>query len=875
VQEFKVKGNNLSAEFGGGPVVINVATKSGTNVLHGTAFEYIRNAALDSTQIQDAIVNGKRVIAPYRQNQFGGTLSGPVVLPHIYNGKDRTFWFFDYEGLRFTEGQRFQQWEPTTAMLNGDFSGLTGADGQMIPIYDPATYDSTTGVRQQFAGNIIPKQRFSTLGAKIAALLPPASSQNGNISQFNTFGGNNQQNIQDQYNVRIDHKISDTTTIFGRYSKFDNPLINPMNVGDLSSENFPIRDRNLVVALTKIFNATTINEFHFGYNNEAFDTTPYNPTGQNYTQALGLMNLSPNPLQYGSPSVSGNYFGGIGGFAFDVVSGGSLFQYREMLSMVRGRHSFKAGATILDQRPWFLAEDSAKRGEFSFTGDFTAQLQNGSSVTGTGSDVADLLLGYPLAATGQTGSTYTKFTSTSTGVFFLDNFQVNPRLTLNLGLRWDYNMHYKPEDNDIEGFCTTCTSNGEPGMLVQTKLGQVRSQVVDPDWTQWGPRVGFAWSPGFIRNTVFRGGFGIFYDNTKGDETNMMEFTPDKTFVTTIENQNPSPTFTLDQAFPLVPPTTSNSPFVTTLHDKWPQNFEWNLDLQHTFARNWLVDAAYVGSHAKNVSLRWNINQAYLDANPLQPTPIESRRPFPLYGDLLTSDHPPFAIMNYNGLQLKLEKELSKGYSLIAGYTYSRCMNLYNADNADLDSQNAHDPQADYGLCGYDVRQQFNVSGIWNIRSNATGLMGALTKGWQLNAILQIQSGSPLFGPYMPGDWANVGGWYHTRLNRVCNGNLSRGSRGQSKWFDTSCFVPPARGTFGNAGRGVLIGPPFSTLDGSLFRNFPLFKEAGMQFRWEVFNTLNHANYSSPGVGYGSASYGIVSSEQAKRQMQFSLRLSF
>jgi hypothetical protein len=324
-----------------------------------------------------------------------------------------------------------------------------------------------------------------------------------------------------------------------------------------------------------------------------------------------------------------------------------------------------------------------------------------------------------------------------------------------------------------------------------------------------------------------------------------------------------------------VPPTTDFAPFVTDLHDKWPQNFEWNLDLQHTFARNWLVDAAYVGSHAKNVSLRWNINQAYPDANPLQPTPIQSRRPFPLYGDLLDSGHPPFAIMNYDGLQMKIEKEFSHGYSLIAGYTYSRCLNLYNSDNTDVDSEDAHNPQADYGLCGYDVRQHFDVSGIWYIPSNLTGFMGALTKGWQLNSIFQIQSGSPLFGPYMPGDWANVGRRYHDRLNRVCDGNMSAGRRGVAEWFDSSCFVPPAPGTFGDAGRAVLTGPPFNTLDGSLFRNFTLFREGALQFRWEVFNTLNVANYNAPGNTFGSASYDKISSEQAKRQMQFSLRLSF
>jgi hypothetical protein len=355
----------------------------------------------------------------------------------------------------------------------------------------------------------------------------------------------------------------------------------------------------------------------------------------------------------------------------------------------------------------------------------------------------------------------------------------------------------------------------------------------------------------------------------------MVEFPTDKTAYSTYQNQNPIPTLTLDQAFPLVPPGVNFSPFTTIPTDKWPKVHQWNLNLQHTFAANWMLEIGYVGSHGKNLSFRYNINQAVLDANPLNPTPIQSRRPFPLYGDLLDSGHPPFAISNYDGLQVRLERTFSHGFVFLAGYTFSRCENLYNSSSTDVYNQDAQNPQQDYGLCGFQVKNRFNATGIWQIPSGLQGFMGVLTKGWQLNGMLQMQSGSPIAGPYMPGDWANVGSRYHERMDRVCDGNLSGGQQSVMEWFNTSCFVPPARGTFGNAGSAILIGPGFNSLDASIFREFRLREETMLQFRWEAFNALNNGNYNAPNTSYGSAGYGVITSEGPKREMQFSLRLSF
>jgi hypothetical protein len=873
IQEFKLQRNAFSAEFGGAPAIVNVATKSGTNRLHGSLFEYVRNNIFDASQIQDPIVNGKRQISPYRQNQFGVSLGGPLVLPKIYNGKNRTFWFFDYESFRSRRFAEFIGTTISTPERTGDFSNLRDANGNVIPIYDPATYDPTTGLRQQFPGNVIPTSRMSPMGLKLLAFAPLPTVAGTNVTQANSFAGFDTIKNDNQYSGRIDHAISDKTTIFGRFSWYNSPFIFPGGTAAIDATNRPLDDRNAAFAVTYTVSPTTINELHLGWNKESFDVIPYNPSGQNITAALGIMNLSPLPQQYGAPAVFGNDIG-FGPPNWDIVSGGNLFQYSDHLVMIRGKHTIKVGGDILDERPWSLLEDTSKRGTYTFYGDYTSQLQSGVDVPDTGSDAADMLLGLPRESQGSIGSTHTKFTWQNYHVFVQDDIKVRPTLTLSLGYRYEYNMHFKPEDNDIEGFCVGCYQNGEPGMLVSTKLHQVRSQVVDPDWHQHGPRVGFAWTPFGMKNTVVRAGAGIFYENTKGDETNMEEYAPDKVNMVTLLNSNPTPMLTLDQTFPASSPGFNSAPFVTNPQDKWPQVNQWNLNVQHKFGANWMVEVGYVGSHGDHLQTRFQQNQAYPDKDPLNPTPIQSRVPYPLYSSsLLASDK--FGIANYNGLQMRAEKTFSHGFTLLIGYTFSRCQNMANADNSGTNNQNAHDLRADYGLCGFQIRNRFSASGIWDIPSGLHGFMGGVTKGWELNSILQMQSGQP-FMPGIPGDWANVGnvfGW--EELNRVCDGNLPASRRSVSEWFDTSCFVPPERGTFGNSGRDILIGPPYHTLDVSLFRNFRVGENAKFQFRVEAFNSLNNGNYNQPGEAYGQFGYGQIISENDKREIQFALRLEF
>lgn len=873
IQEFKLQRNAFSAEFGGAPVLINLGIKSGSNRIHGSLFEYLRNDVFDASQMQDPIVNGQKKIAPFRLNQFGGSAGGPVFVPKVYDGKNKTFWFFNYEGLRSRRYSNFIGQAIPTRYRGGDFSTLTTADGTFVPIYDPNTYNPATGLRLPFAGNVIPDNRIDPISRQVMTYFPVPQIENAPTGQPNSFVGRNEARNDDQYHIRIDQNISSKTTIFGRYSSYNSPILSPLGYADISTANFLLKSKNIGIGMTHSFSPTTLNEALFGFNNERFDVIPDNPSGENIGAQLGIKNLNPRPQQYGFPAVGGVSFSGIGPYNWDIVSGGKLFQYRDVLTMIRGRHTIKVGVSVSDMRPWELAEDTGLRGSWSFTGQFTAQLRQQAAIANTGSDVADLLLGIPQSSIGGIGSTYTQFTWQNTHVFIQDDFKVSPSLTLNLGFRYEYNMQAKPRDNKLAAFCTTCFDRGQPGKLITTDSGEMRSQVVDPDWRQFGPRVGFAWSPLKSRATVLRGGFGIFYDPTKGDELNFRQFHPDKTQLSSPINENPTPTFFVKDSFPVPPPGFNTDPFVVRTRDQWPQVYQWNVNIQQKITNNWLVEVGYVGSHGQNLSKRWNLNQARLDADPSNPTPVKSRQPFPLYGTVLGSFKA--GVSNYNALQVRAEKSFSDGFNLLVGYTFSRCQDMDSSASFAADNQNIYNLQNDYGLCGYQIKNRFNASGTWQIPlgKNMQGFGKYFISGWQLNGIVQVQSGSP-FTPSLPGDPARVGTRYLPRWDRACDGNLPSDQRTLARYFDTSCFTTPTPGTFGNSGRNVIIGPGFTSTDFSLFKNFPFRDAANLQFRAEFFNSLNNSNYNQPGTGFGP-NFGRILTEKHAREIQFALRLTF
>ena len=881
IQEFKLQRNAFSAEFGSASAIINVAIKSGTNNLHGSLFEFLRNDALDSSQFQDPIVNGEKQKAPFRMNQFGGSIGGPLFIPKVYDGKNRTFWFFGYEGLRRRRFQQFPSVAIPTRFRNGDFSDLRDASGNLIPIYDPLTQNPATGQRQPFAGNIIPSDRIDPITKQLLGYYPAPQNEFAPPGEINGIYSSGTTRNDDQYHIRIDHKISDKTSIFGRYSWFDSPIVSPLGYGDASRVNFLLKDRNLAVSLTHTFSPRSINEFRFGYNQDDFNVIP-DWSGGNVTQALGIKNLNPVPQQYGLPATGGVNFSGVGPYGWDIVSGGKLYQFNDVLTLIRGAHTLKVGGEIRRMAPWQLAEDTGRRGVFSFTGGFTSQIQNSASVPGTGSDIADFLLGTYQGTEGGIGSTYTEFDWTDYHAFIQDDWKVAPNFVLSLGLRYEFHQQAIPRDGKLEAFCPDCLVDGLPGDLLLTDKDNASGRRAPPgdvynDYNNFGPRLGFAWTPfKDHKDTVLRGGFGVFYENTKGDELNFRQHHPDKTqlFDPAIDTST-VPTLFMKDAYPIPPAGFNPDPFTVDAHDRWPYVLQWNMNIQHRLKGNMILEVGYVGSHGNKLSKRWNLNQARLDTDPLHPTPVSSRVPFPRFGTVLGSFKA--GISNYNALQVRLERSFQHGFYFVSGYTYSRCQDMDSSASFAADNQNIYDLKGDYGLCGFQIKNRFNVSGGWElpVGNNLKGVPAAFVKGWQLNSIVQLQDGSP-FTPRVSGDPARVGRRYYARPDRTCDGNLPGDQQTVSRFFDTGCFVQALPGTFGNSGRNVLLGPGFKSVDFSIFKNFQVTEGLRIQFRTELFNAFNFSNYDGPGVSVSSpATFGVITSEKDAREIQFGLRITF
>jgi hypothetical protein len=298
------------------------------------------------------------------------------------------------------------------------------------------------------------------------------------------------------------------------------------------------------------------------------------------------------------------------------------------------------------------------------------------------------------------------------------------------------------------------------------------------------------------------------------------------------------------------------------------------LNVQHKLAKEWLLEVGYVGSHGNKLSKRWPVNQAHVDVDPENPTPVASRTPFPRFGAPLGSFKA--GISNYNALQVRLEKSFSHGLYLVSGYTFSRCQDMDSSASFAADTQNIYDLKDDYGLCGFQVKNRANVSFGWEIPlgRSMTGVAGKLVKGWQLNSIVQLQDGSP-FTPIVSGIGANVGAWTNTRANRTCDGNLPDSEQTVTEFFDTSCFQFPQVGRFGNSGRNGLFSPGYKSADFSLFKNTYLSERTYIQFRAEFFNAFNFSNYNQPGRRLGAFSFGRITSETDAREIQFGLKIIF
>ena len=872
IQEFKVQTSGYSAEFGrSGGAVINATIKSGTNAFHGTAFEFLRNSALDA---RGFFAPADQPKAPFRQNQFGGTLGGPI-------RRNKTFFFVDYQGTRIGTSQTDISTVPTPAEIGGNFSTLL-AGAPAGQIFDPQSTTTVNGqtVRTPFAGNIIPASRLDPISSAVAKLYP-APNVPGALANNYVVNAPGTEQI-DQGDGRMDHNFSARQQIFARFSwsqinRFQQPPLPGLaDGGSYSTGNYIEDTRGAAIGYTFSISPTMVNEVRIGFNRAHYvDNTP--AYGQKYPSAgLAVPGVPDNATVNGLTLFQINAFHTLGEPGYTPTTSTSQeFQYGDTLSIVHGKHSLKMGPE-LHWSQFNLFQIGQPRGSFGFTGEFTAD--SPSSGDGSGSGLADMLLGLPTSSTIST-LTYFGNRQQTYGGFIQDDYQVSSKLTLNLGVRYDYSTPITEAHNRQSNF------DFATGQLVVAGQNGASAGLVFTDKTDFAPRVGFAWNP--FKNTVIRSGYGRFFSYQEirtGDPLQLaynLPFFYQPTFI----SDGITPILTVSKGFPSLNPSQAIDASVTASgsgagsHLHAPVLDEWNFNIQQQLPAKILFEVAYVGSKSTHLQTLLDPNQDPVPG----PGAIQSRRPYPQYGPF--TDIVDRGNSNYSALEIKAEKRLSNGLMFLSSFTYSKSMN----DQPEI-CCNAPWPQNSYNVAAERGPSDFNQKFRW-VSSfdyqlpvgkgqrflNSSRVADLILGGWHLGGIFTLHSGF-YFSPLMGYDPSNTGSIGLLRTDRTCNGNLPSGQRTINNWFDTSCFPLPTGYAFGNSGKNVLLGPGGVTSDTALRKMFAITEHQALEFRAEFFNVFNHAVFAQPDpyITDGPGATGVITSTVLpQREIQFALKLHF
>ncbi len=837
VQEFNVLRNSFSSEYGQGQAIVSAVTKSGTNQLHGSLFEYLRNDALDARNFFAAQKPA------YRRNQFGGTAGGPII-------KNKFFVFGGYEGLRTRQGQTFLGSVPAPVLLTGNLSSIP------TPVIDPST-------GEPFPGNIIPPNRIS----HFAQVLSPT------IPQPNATGPNNfriTKTFVDDYNdatFRADQVINSKHSLFERYIWYDGSQISPST---FSATNFPQSGQNLSIGETWVVSPTVVNEVRFGYNRANHLDSPISLGGSNWVQIVGLKNLTgaTDPIDFGRPNWSIAGYSGQGEGTITQGAIENIYSISDALSKVWGKHTIRVGIQGQNRR-FFQITEVPPRGSFSFTGLFT------------GNSIADYLLGYCANCQGAFGSSRSNYRSNTIAPFVDDVWQVTQRLTVHAGLRYEYLAPWK-EQNSQEGALDPVSGkiayHKVPAVIPASLAPLIINQdnffpagILKPDRNNWGPRLGIAYR--VSEKTVIRTGFGVYYDNLNLNELQFTRLVPPFYGNDSIVPDKSNP-ISVDTLFPsLTDIAQFPAPFSVDPNNRTPYTLEWNLNVQRSLGRDYLVEVAYTGSGSHKLTKRYNQNQANFGT-----TPIATRLPFPWFQPaILTSDNDANA--SFNGLSLRVEKRYSSGLFFLGNYQFSRNIDNNSGEVEANDTAYRMNKKLDRGLSRYNQKHRAVISYGYELpfghgKRWLTGGPSAYVFGnWQVQGIITLLSGFP-FTPTGPGV-CSCGSYVPQRVNAVKPGFGNISNPTVNHWYDVTAFALPPNGFQGNAGRNVIIGPSFKTVDFSVAKNFPITERARLQYRAEFFNILNHPNFGFPDANIANVTAGVISSAYDGRDIQMGLRLEW
>ncbi len=876
LQEFKIQTNAYSAEFGrSSGAVVNATIKSGTNSIRGAVYEFLRNDVLDANNF---FSNALGTPKPRRQrNQFGAAVGGPLV-------KNRTFWFADYEGLREREGVPRVRRVPTAAEKAGLFSA--------------AVVDPFAAGRPEFSKNaagqwVIPQNRWDPVGAAIVKLIPDPNVAGTTIYASTPVTSTR----QDQFDVRADHQFANNVTFFGRYSFVDTNTFRPAPLLGLAEGSFNDafganlnRSQALAFGLTWTFSPALVGDFRFGFARGNYFTNPPN-FGVDGAAAIGLKNVPNDPAIVGGvPKVFIDGFDPVGRHtSTPQFQTPRSWNPRATISWNRGSHLFKFGGEFLHVQTK-INDLNATIGRMNFENRFTNRA------------VGDLLLGLASQLV------LTSFTVMDQGqdmqfYFIQDDYKITPKLTLNLGLRYEYATPPREKENRFANF------DPVTGKEVFAKDGGIfERSLIHPDRNNFAPRFGFAWSP--TTAWVVRGAYGVFFTHTvRQGREGLLGFNPP--FLVDNLQQVPSTVmgaaavasaavFRLQNGYPagLLDPTTLAPTIGRRAQDanqRTPYIQQYNFGIQYELMKDLLLDVAYVGNKGTKLNGFRNLNQRAVITN-ANGSQSAGARPYPAFGDIQWMENRVGA--SYNSLQARLEKRFSNGLTGLVSYTWGKALTgspdhiSTSGGGAGFDTGTFREPQnglntrADRGLAEFDVKQRFVASYVWELPFGKGRRFGndwntpvdLLLGGWQVTGIHALQSGLGLTATLGGTSVLNIGGERRARPNLVGNPVLPEDQRTLLRWFNIDAFQPsfsPAPQAFGTAGVGIMRGPGSVNFDFTFAKNFNLTERRYFQFRTELFNAFNRANFGPPDIRREVGGFGQILSAANARIIQFGLKFYF
>ena len=888
LQEFKVQTGVYPAEFGHNATQINVLTKSGGNAYHGALFEFLRNDKLDA--LPYSFTNKPLTKSPFKWNQFGFELDGPIRIPKLFNGRDRLFFMANYEAFRQRQNGQTVYSVPTSAMFGGDFSGVAST------IYDPST-------KAPFTGNIIPQTRIDPISKKLLPYYAAANIVTPKLSN-NYVTGNSSPINRDQFVLRMDYVESAKSQWSGRYSWGDE---NQSNTGlTLDGSKTITTFEQYMGSNTRTFSPTLVNEARYGYSRFFNSTGTFLAFNTDVVGQIGIPGLkSGDPVQWGIPNITLLNYTTLG----DSTEGpyandNNTLQFVDNFSWIKGKHTFRFGGEFRREHYNQVGNQFA-RGQFTFQPNAT---QNPATAK-EGDTFADFLLGDLYQSEAAVSIASAKFLRNGWAFYVDDTWKLTPKLTLALGLRYEITPPFYDTTRNVfsvyipymdstpnvadksrypqfirEGKCSGDPYEGIPirwpqiGVLCDGRLGD---PLVQTDHSDFAPRIGVTYSPD--SKWVFRLGSGMFYNQDTGNPR--FDLARNIAGRIRVNSALQNPTLFWSNALANISGGTANITvpyaFANKYERRTPYTWEYLLNVQRDLGHNWVVEFGYLGS----ISRRLEFLRAVNESAPGTSGSAQTRSPYPNFGRIQLVDNS--ANGAYNSGSVKLTHRFSEGFTILSSYTYSKSQDdssgirVQNQDT--LFPQNSYCRKCEWALSAYDTRHRLVTSTLYELpigkgrQVDVTNpFLDAVAGGWQAGFIWTVQSGFPETPTVGGTDISGNGAGFDRPNTTGVSPYVSNAS--PSLWFNPAAFTQNLPGTFGSAGRNSLIGPGLLTLDFSAHKEFriPGTEQHRLQYRFEAFNVMNHPVWGAPNLNVRSSGFGTITGTLVPmRQLQMALKYSF